>query len=204
MKKKSIFLLITGCLVATAATASTPYKVVYTDSISSTNISGLTSGNQVWITMILNNGNDSANSQTWTTADLCSVTFRVNTWSMTIDYTSGEALSSTTGSFATDASGNLTAVPSAWCDSSVSNSHITYTTALTDMGWSLNGTSTLLTFTDTGYNDYSLALSSASCETQKFCWDAPVAIESVPEAADFGFAAGVGVLGLVFLRRKKA
>ena len=76
-------------------------------------------GEAFTISIVLDNGGNSSASQTWTSADVVSITFSMNDAPNTITTVfSAAALDDNTGDFVTDAMGVLTAVPSNWNDSS--------------------------------------------------------------------------------------
>lgn len=95
-----------------------PFTVTYLDTIAATSSSPPYNTNEAHtITILLDNGGTSAASQTWTSADIISITFNMNDAPNTITTIfSPVVLTTDVGSFVTDAAGVLTAVPSNWSD----------------------------------------------------------------------------------------
>ena len=60
-------------LLASSVAVAAPFTVTYTDTISSTGIPGL-SGQPAVITIVMENGSATPASQTWTSADVTSIT----------------------------------------------------------------------------------------------------------------------------------
>ena len=106
------FLSISSFVVAA------PFTVTYTDTVlASSTIPPYNTGEAFTISIVLDNGGTSVASQTWTSADITSITFTINDAPDTITTVfSPISLTTSTGSFVTNAAGVLTAVPSAWND----------------------------------------------------------------------------------------
>lgn len=97
---------------------SEPFTVTYSDTIRFAT-GPFINGEAFTISVVLDNGGTTAASQTWTSADIVSITFNLNNAPGTISTVlSPVVLTSSSGSFATDAGGVLTAVPSNWSDGS--------------------------------------------------------------------------------------
>ena len=99
-----------------------PYTVTYVDVLGN-NGGGVTSsppynlGEAFTISIVLDNGGTTTASQTWTSADIVSITFSMNDAPNTITTVFAPVvLATNAGSFVTDAAGVLTAVPSNWND----------------------------------------------------------------------------------------
>lgn len=104
---------------ASAISQAAPFTVTYTDTIDAGSDSPpFNIGEAFTISIVLDNGGTTTASQTWTSADIVSVTLSMNDAPNTITTTlSPVVLSTATGSFATDAAGVLTTAPSDWVDS---------------------------------------------------------------------------------------
>lgn len=198
---KQIALFAALLLTASTAANAGPYTFTYTDTVknSTNNPPGTSVGDTVTITLVLDNGNNSLINQTWTYLNLVSVSFQVNSWSATIDYTSGKETfpGAQFGDFTTNGSGTLTGVMGDWSDNSVSTSNGTFSSGYNPTGiqWYLNGGNAVY-----GTSDNWINLTNVGNDIIASYWNVSAA---VPEAGDFGLMAGVGVLGLVFLRRRK-
>lgn len=116
------------------------YSFQYLDTISASTIAGLAAGQPVKITVTLDNGGASLNSQTWTAANLTSVSFNFNNGALLTTFSSpwGAGLTVSAGNFVTDANGALTSVMSNWNDQSVSSDYSS-NGAVTPANWFLNG-----------------------------------------------------------------
>ncbi len=119
------------------------FSFVYNDTISFTDIPGLTVGDAAQITVVLDNGDSSLNSQTWTTAShLKQVIFDFGNGTLQTTFKEpwGGGLDSTAGNFATNASGMLTSVMTRWFDVSVGTDDTDFTTnGATPGSWFLDG-----------------------------------------------------------------
>lgn len=115
LSKFSIFLLF---LTASSIAVAAPYTVTYVDTVGAGSTTPpFNVGEAFTISIVLDNGGATAASQTWTSADIVSITFNVNDALGTITTVySPVVLADTNGSFVTDAVGVLTAVPSDWND----------------------------------------------------------------------------------------
>jgi hypothetical protein len=109
------------CAVFTAIPAHAAiFTATYTDTVFSADadVDNVTVGDTAVITYQLDNGGSSLLSQTWNATDIVSVTFNFGNGAhvTTFNPNGGDGLDGTTGSFVTNASGQLTAVPSEWYD----------------------------------------------------------------------------------------
>ncbi|MCZ8191265.1 MAG: PEP-CTERM sorting domain-containing protein, partial [Microcystis sp. LE19-338.1B] len=140
---KALCLPAVTCAVFSAIPAHAAiFTATYTDTVSSASVDNVTSGNTAVITYQLDNGGSSLLSQTWNATDIVSVTFNFGNGAHVTTFdpngVGGDGLSTTTGSFVTNASGQLTAVPSNWSDDSNLNVVSTNSTQ-TPFSWFVNG-----------------------------------------------------------------
>jgi len=190
--KKAILSAVIAGLIVSFANAS-PFTFVYEGTISNTSISGLSESDPMVISLVLDNGNSSLISQTWNYTAFQSITFTSGSWSASIDYSTGEELDYNTGSFATDGTGTLTSVMNAWEDEYVSNSNVTGTDDPTTVRWYLNGANSIY-YSSLG----DIALLDVADIRTAANWSV------VPEPSEYAAFAGLGMLGLALLRRRKA
>jgi hypothetical protein len=97
--------------LATAA-YSAPYSVTYSDTITTGGSvpTGINLGETVTVELVLDNGNSSTDTQTWSAADLQCVIFRYNNAQnefLAINYAGKPLTGTTTGSFTTNGAGQL-------------------------------------------------------------------------------------------------
>ena len=113
-----IFLLISF----TSSAIASPFTVEFTGTLGAATEAPYIPGEAIKVSIVMDNGGATANSQTWNAADMQSVTFSINNTPITttLDISpagnGGNGYALTVGSFTTDAAGNLTAVPSQWAD----------------------------------------------------------------------------------------
>lgn len=151
---------VAACGLTVIAVAA-PFSVKYTDTVSaSPPPPGIINGQQVTVEFILDNGNSSAASQTWSAANLKLVCFTFNNAqdkSVSIDY-SGSPLTAngstvvTTGNFTTNGSGQLQAGTIDWEDfrDPIPNPHVTNLAGVTTVGdWFIDHFNHVIRF-DTG------------------------------------------------------
>lgn len=138
---KALCLPAVTCAVFSAIPAHAAiFTATYTGTVSSATVDNVSVGNTAVITYQLDNGGTSLFNQTWTASDIVSVTFNFGNGNhvTTFNPNGGNGLDSTIGSFVTNASGTLTAVPSAWTDNSNVNVVSTNSTQ-TPNAWFLDG-----------------------------------------------------------------
>ncbi|AVQ73127.1 PEP-CTERM sorting domain-containing protein [Microcystis sp. MC19] len=139
---KALCLPAVTCAVFSAIPAHAAiFTATYTGTVSQNfGVDNVTAGNTAVITYQLDNGGTSLFNQTWTASDIVSVTFNFGNGNhvTTFNPNAGDGLSNSTGSFVTNASGTLTAVPSNWTD--YSNVKVVSTnSAQTPIVWVVNG-----------------------------------------------------------------
>src|SRR5450631_3478855 len=123
MIKRSISKWLTGlaaCGLAVGAAAA-PFSVKYTDTVSTPSVLGINNGQQATIELIVDNGNSSVASQTWSAANVKLVCFTFNNAQdlfVDINYSGSPFTSNTTGNFTTNGAGVLQTAPSNWADTS--------------------------------------------------------------------------------------
>jgi hypothetical protein len=132
--------LFSLCVAATAAPAA-PIRFAYEDVIDFSNVTGIVTGDAVRVTLTLDNGSTSQQSQVWTAADLSSVVFSFGSGASSTTFFSpfGGGLTNTFGFFATDSNGLLTSVPTRWSDFD-SLSDFATNMAQVPEAWNLNST----------------------------------------------------------------
>ena len=139
---KALCLPAVTCAVFSAIPAHAAiFTATYTDTVSENlGVDNVNVGDTAVITYQLDNGGTSLLNQTWTASDIVSVTFNFGNGAhvTTFNPNGGDGLSVSTGSFVTNASGQLTAVPSEWYDYTNVNVVSTNSTQ-TPIGWYVNG-----------------------------------------------------------------
>lgn len=120
---KALCLPAVTCAVFSAIPAHAAiFTATYTGTVaaptSSPLVDNVSVGNTALITYQLDNGGTSLLNQTWTASNIVSVTFNFGNGAhvTTFNPNGGNGLTNSIGSFVTNASGTLTAVPSAWYD----------------------------------------------------------------------------------------
>ena len=120
---KALCLPAVTCAVFSAIPAHAAiFTATYTGTVaaptSSPLVDNVSVGDTAVITYQLDNGGTSLFNQTWNASDIVTVTFNFGNGAhvTTFNPNGGDGLDSTIGSFVTNASGQLTAVPSQWFD----------------------------------------------------------------------------------------
>jgi len=142
---KALCLPAVTCAVFTAIPAHAAiFTATYTDTVASPGflplVDNVNVGDTAVITYQLDNGGTSLLSQTWNATDIVTVTFNFGNGAhvTTFNPNGGDGLDGTTGSFVTNASGQLTAVPFDWSDFNNVNVVSTNSTQ-TPIEWYVNG-----------------------------------------------------------------
>ncbi len=133
-----------ACLLLTTQVNAAPYYMTFTSTADNSQfgapyVDNVMAGDSVVVTVVVDNGGSSSLSQTWQASDVVSVTFNFGGGAhiTTFDPNGTDGLDSTTGTFTTDASGALTAVPSSWTDQTNVNV-VSTNSSQTPNAWFLN------------------------------------------------------------------
>lgn len=189
-------------ILSTSAQAAL-FSFEYNDTVNSTNIDGLSFGDAVKITVSLDNGGVTNESQVWSVNNLQSVTFDFNNGGVVTTFSNpwgSDGLATDNGEFETDATGQPIFVMSDWSDTNVSSNFVTTASSADTFDWGLSINSPVYIQYISGA-DYYVNLSSPEEITHASSWSAVSAVP-VPPAA---FLFGSGLLGLIgTARRKKA
>jgi hypothetical protein len=160
-------------------------------------------GDQVKVVIAMDNGGNALFNQTWNASDVLSVTFEFNNGAhkTVFDPNGGDGFSTNLGSFVTDGSGQLTAVPSSWTDTSNVNAISTNSTQ-TPNAWFLNGNNDKYY---TNFYIFSVGIPVAASNTVASNWT--ISIDSsgaVPEPSSLAvFGIGMCVAGVRAGRRRR-
>ncbi len=158
-------------------------------------------GDTAVITYQLDNGGTSLFNQTWTASNIVSVTFNFGNGAhvTTFNPNGGNGLSFSTGSFVTNASGQLTAVPSEWLD--VVNVNVVSTNSTqTPSGWFVNGNNGVYSTNDF---DNEVRLTNVSGNIVAANWTIqPAQTQTTPEPGTLLGLLAVGSLGLLARKRQ--
>jgi hypothetical protein len=203
-----------------AGAMAAPYSVKYVDTVSTASVLGITNGQQATIELILDNGNSSVASQTWSAANVTCVTFKFNNAQnlfVAINYSGVPFTFGTTGNFTTNGAGVLQTVPSSWIDFSpfVGNpvvTNIAGSTPLSGMWINANNNVLFLSPSQVGFtnvaNDIIAANWSNPVPSNGNCSGAsgpPAAASSIPTLTEWSLLmlAGLLALGAVFALRRQ-
>jgi len=131
------------------AAVSAPFSYEYNDTLKAgTTTVGVSAGQPAKITVTLDNGGTTRNSQTWTSAHLKAVTFNFNNGTVVTTFCTpfGGTLDNASGDFVSDGSGALTGVMTNWSDNNtVGTDFTTNSTGGTATAWYLNGANGMYT-----------------------------------------------------------
>jgi hypothetical protein len=200
---KALCLPAVTCAVFTAIPAHAAiFTATYTDTVSSATVDNVTVGDTAVITFQLDNGGSSLFNQTWTATDIVSVTFNFGNGAHVTTFdpngVGGDGLDFALGSFVTDASGTLTAVPS-WDDLNSANV-VSTNSAQTPLGWVMNGDNPLY-----GTNNFSnvVELTNVSGNIVAANWTIQgTQTQTTPEPGTLLGLLAVGSLGLFACKRQ--
>jgi hypothetical protein len=117
----SAAVLAAVALVLAASAAAAPYSVTHTDLMNTNTVlpAGISAGQQMSTTFVLDNGGSVATNQTWGAGSVQCVIFRFNNAAdrfLTVNYVGSPFSTATTGSFVTDGAGVLQAGNTTWID----------------------------------------------------------------------------------------
>ncbi|MCZ8250532.1 PEP-CTERM sorting domain-containing protein [Microcystis sp. LE19-195.1E] len=204
---KALCLPAVTCAVFSAIPAHAAiFTATYTGTVaaptSSLLVDNVTAGDTAVITYQLDNGGTSLLSQTWNATDIVTVTFNFGNGAhvTTFNPNGGDGLSVSTGSFVTNASGQLTAVPSEWYDDTNVNVVSTNSTQ-TPIEWYVNGFNGVY-YTDPNYY-YEVNLTNVEGNIDPANWTIqPAQIQTTPEPGTLLGLLAVGSLGLLARKRQ--
>ena len=190
------------CAVFTAIPAHAAiFTATYTDTVSYADVDNVIVGDTAVITYQLDNGGTSLFNQTWNASDIVTVTFNFGNGAhvTTFNPNGGDGLSVSTGSFVTNASGQLTAVPSNWYDATNLNVVSTNSTQ-TPTQWFVSGSNAVYY---TNNFDYSVALTNVSGNIVAANWTIQgTQTQTTPEPGTPLGLLAVGSLGLLARKRQ--
>ena len=190
------------CAVFTAIPAHAAiFTATYTDTVFYADVDNVIVGDTAVITYQLDNGGTSLFNQTWNASDIVTVTFNFGNGAhvTTFNPNGGDGLSVSTGSFVTNASGQLTAVPSDWYDATNLNVVSTNSTQ-TPNAWFVSGSNAVYY---TNNFDYSVALTNVSGNIVAANWTIqPAQTQTTPEPGTLLGLLAVGSLGLLARKRQ--
>jgi hypothetical protein len=174
---------------------NTAYRYTYVDNVSF--------GDQFKVVIAMDNGGSTLINQTWDASNVLSVTFDFNNGAhkTVFDPNGGDGFSTNLGSFVTDGSGQLTAVPSSWTDESNVNTISTNSTQ-TPIAWFL------AEFNDKYYtNNFSFAVGIPDAASNTVASNWTISFDSsgaVPEPSSLAvFGIGMCVAGVRAARRRR-
>lgn len=199
---KALCLPAVTCAVFSAIPAHAAiFTATCTGTVSSAIVDNVTAGDTAVITFQLDNGGTSLLSQTWNASNIVSVTFNFGNGAhvTTFNPNGGDGLDFTTGSFVTNASGQLTAVPSEWYDYTNVNVVSTNSTQ-TPTQWFVSGFNAVYY---TNNFDYSVTLTNVSGNIVAANWTIqPAQTQTTPEPGTLLGLLAVGSLGLLARKRQ--
>ena len=199
---KALCLPAVTCAVFSAIPAHAAiFTATYTGTVFSATVDNVAAGNTAVITYQLDNGGTSLLNQTWSASNIVSVTFNFGNGAhvTTFNPNGGNGLSGTTGSFVTNASGQLTAVPSNWRDGSNVNVVSTNSTQ-TPNAWYVNGANGVYL---TNNSSNSVRLTNVAGNIVAANWTIqPAQIQTTPEPGTVLGLLAVGSLGLLARKRQ--
>ena len=191
------------CAVFTAIPAHAAiFTATYTDTVFSADVDNVIVGDTAVITYQLDNGGTSLFNQTWNASDIVTVTFNFGNGAhvTTFNPNGGDGLDGTTGSFVTNASGQLTAVPFDWSDFNNVNVVSTNSTQ-TPIEWYVNGFNGVY-YTDPNYY-YEVNLTNVEGNIDPANWTIqPAQIQTTPEPGTLLGLLAVGSLGVLACKRQ--
>ncbi|CCI11985.1 conserved exported hypothetical protein [Microcystis aeruginosa PCC 9806] len=200
---KALCLPAVTCAVFSAIPAHAAiFTATYTDTVLfAGGADNVAAGDTAVITFQLDNGGSSLFNQTWNATDIVSVTFNFGNGAhvTTFNPNGGDGLNATIGSFVTNASGQLTAVPFVWSDDSDVNVVSTNSTQ-TPSSWSLDGSNAVYT-TDNFGNLVSLTNVAGNIVAANWTIQ-PAQTQTTPEPGTVLGLLAVGSLGVLARKRQ--
>ncbi|BCU10348.1 PEP-CTERM sorting domain-containing protein [Microcystis aeruginosa] len=205
---KALCLPAVTCAVFSAIPAHAAiFTATYTDTVASPTslplVDNVSVGDTAVITYQLDNGGTSLLSQTWNATDIVTVTFNFGNGAHVTTFdpngVGGDGLSATTGSFVTNASGQLTAVPSGWYDNTNVNVVSTNSTQ-TPSGWIVNGFNGV--YYTNNFNN-AVRLTNVAGNIDPANWTIqPAQTQTTPEPGTLLGLLAVGSLGVLARKRQ--
>jgi len=199
---KALCLPAVTCAVFTAIPAHAAiFTATYTDTVFYADVDNVIVGDTAVITYQLDNGGTSLFNQTWNASDIVTVTFNFGNVAhvTTFNPNGGDGLSVSTGSFVTNASGQLTAVPSDWYDATNLNVVSTNSTQ-TPNAWFVNGDNGIYFTNDL---NYSVDLTNVSGNIVAANWTIQgTQTQTTPEPGTLLGLLAVGSLGVLARKRQ--
>ena len=169
-------------------------KITTTASSGDTIVSGASLGDPISVLIVVDNGNSVVENQTWTAANVVSITFDVNNGGNRTVFggtATGNGWNGTSGTFTTDAGGLVSGVPANWSDLGAAFV-ISTNAATTPFGWVLNGSNDKLF--ETG--GYTAGFAQFNYELTPSNWT----VTAVPEPS-VALLGGLAAMGLLRRRR---
>ena len=201
---KALCLPAVTCAVFSAIPAHAAiFTATYTGTVSSADVDNVNVGDTAVITYQLDNGGTSLFNQTWNASNIVSVTFNFGNGAhvTTFNPNGGNGLDGTTGSFVTNASGTLTAVPTDWSDSNNVNVVSTNSTQTPD-AWYVNGDNGVY-YTLLNNTSYGVDLTNVSGNTTPANWTIQgTQTQTTPEPGTLLGLLAVGSLGVLARKRQ--
>jgi hypothetical protein len=199
---KALCLPAVTCAVFSAIPAHAAiFTATYTDTVSENlGVDNVNVGDTAVITYQLDNGGTSLLGQTWTASNIVTVTFNFGNGShvTTFNPNGGDGLESSVGSFVTNASGQLTAVPTDWSDYSNLNVVSTNSTQ-TPVEWFVNGSNAVY-YTSSSNR---VGLTNVSGNIVAANWTIqPAQTQTTPEPGTLLGLLAVGSLGALARKRQ--
>ncbi|NCR15018.1 MAG: PEP-CTERM sorting domain-containing protein [Microcystis aeruginosa LL13-03] len=199
---KALCLPAVTCAVFSAIPAHAAiFTATYTDTVLvNLGVDNVNVGDTAVITYQLDNGGTSLLGQTWTASNIVTVTFNFGNGShvTTFNPNGGDGLDFSVGSFVTNASGQLTAVPTDWEDYSNLNVVSTNSTQ-TPVEWFVNGSNAVY-YTSSSNR---VGLTNVSGNIVAANWTIqPAQTQTTPEPGTLLGLLAVGSLGALARKRQ--
>jgi len=177
-----------GTVVTAMPADAISFIASYNDTISAVSgtLSGVSVGDQLSISIELDNGGASISNQTWTSANVVNIIFDFNNGANRTVF--NPVFDDNTGSFTTNGSGILTAVPTNWIADNTASVQST-NSASTPNAWYINGSNGIY-YTSSFANEVNVG--DPNQLTVATNW----AIAPAPTAVPFDFDPSFGLLAL--------
>ncbi|MBE9090864.1 PEP-CTERM sorting domain-containing protein [Microcystis aeruginosa LEGE 11464] len=203
---KALCLPAVTCAVFSAIPAhAAVFTATYTSTVAAPTsfplVDNVNVGDTAVITYQLDNGGTSLFNQTWNDSNIVSVTFNFGNGAhvTTFNPNGGNGLTNSTGSFVTNASGQLTAVPSEWYD--LNNVNVVSTNSTqTPNAWFVNGFNGVY-YTNNFGNAVRLTNVAGNIDPANWTIQ-PAQTQTTPEPGTLLGLLAVGSLGLLARKRQ--